>query len=76
MQPPPPLPPIIPTPVDWAKLSIQEWDRISAYGSRHTGGVNFALGDGSVRFVKVTLDLPVLQQLSTRAGGEVLPGDW
>ncbi len=76
VQPPPPLPPIIPTPVDWNALKIQEWDRISAYGSRHTGGVNFALGDGSVRFLKVTLDPFVLQMLSTRTGGEVPPGEW
>ena len=76
VQPPPPLPPIVPPPVDWAKLSIQEWDRISAYGSRHSGGVNFVLGDGSVRFARVTLDVQVLQKLSTRAGAEKFSGDW
>ena len=78
--PPPPDPPIYPPPpppkVPWATLSIREWDRISAYGSRHTGGVNFALGDGSVRFVRLSLDGLVLQQLSTRSGGEVLSSDW
>ena len=47
--------------------------RVNAFGSRHTNGVNFALVDGSVRFITAssTSSLPVLQALSTRAGGEV-----
>ncbi len=75
---PPPVvfPPIPPPPVLWGTLSEQVWERISAYGSKHTGGVNVALGDGSVRFVRETLDPAVLKSLSTRAGGEILPGDW
>ena len=60
----------------WGTLSEQVWERISAYGSKHTGGVNVALGDGSVRFVRETLDPAVLKSLSTRAGGEILPGDY
>ncbi len=74
--PTPTFPPMPPPPVSWAKLSTQVWDRMSAHGSRHTGGVNLALGDASVRFVRVSLDPYVLQGLSTRAGGEVVPGDW
>jgi prepilin-type N-terminal cleavage/methylation domain-containing protein/prepilin-type processing-associated H-X9-DG protein len=48
--------------------------RVCAFGSRHTGGANFTLADGSVRFLTLTgnSDLPVLQALSTRAGGEVV----
>ncbi len=38
--------------------------------SRHTGGVNVALGDGSVRLVSHSIDLPVWRALSTRNGGE------
>jgi prepilin-type N-terminal cleavage/methylation domain-containing protein/prepilin-type processing-associated H-X9-DG protein len=40
--------------------------------SNHTGGVNVLLGDGSVRFVTYTIDLPVWRALGTRSGGEAL----
>ena len=43
--------------------------------SRHPGGVNCLLGDGSVRFVRDSVDLAVWRGASTRAGGEV-PGDF
>jgi len=47
-------------------------DRTAAFGSGHTGGANFCFGDGSVRFLSLTSngDLPLLQALATRAGGE------
>jgi prepilin-type processing-associated H-X9-DG protein len=41
----------------------------------HPGGVNVAMGDGSVRFLRDTTPLPTLQALSTRAGYEIIPGD-
>jgi prepilin-type N-terminal cleavage/methylation domain-containing protein/prepilin-type processing-associated H-X9-DG protein len=41
--------------------------------SRHPGGVNLLLGDGSVRFVSESIDLGAWRALSTRAGGEVIP---
>jgi prepilin-type processing-associated H-X9-DG protein len=39
--------------------------------SRHPGGVNVLLGDGSVRFVTNSVDLNTWRALSTRSGGEV-----
>ena len=39
--------------------------------SRHSGGVNVAMGDGSVRFVSDTIALDVWAALSTSNGGEV-----
>jgi prepilin-type N-terminal cleavage/methylation domain-containing protein/prepilin-type processing-associated H-X9-DG protein len=40
--------------------------------SRHTGGVNVALCDGSVRFVGNTIDWNVWQAVGTSQGGEVI----
>ncbi len=43
--------------------------------SRHPGGVNLLLGDGSVRFVRDSVDLTVWRAAATRDGGEI-PGDF
>ncbi|WP_153558992.1 DUF1559 domain-containing protein [Roseimaritima sediminicola] len=42
------------------------------FSSQHPGGVNFALLDGSVRFLADTVDLRVFQALATRNNGEVV----
>jgi prepilin-type N-terminal cleavage/methylation domain-containing protein/prepilin-type processing-associated H-X9-DG protein len=47
-------------------------NRGCAFGSGHPGGANFALADGSVRFLSDGTSVPTLQALSTRAGGEVI----
>ena len=41
-------------------------------GSKHPGGFNALFGDGSVRFVKLTVSPPLFRGLITRAGGEVV----
>jgi prepilin-type processing-associated H-X9-DG protein len=40
--------------------------------STHPGGVNLVFVDGSVRFIKESIALPVWRALSTRNGGEVV----
>ena len=40
--------------------------------SRHPGGVNVALADGSVRFVTDYVDVATWRAMGTRAGGEVI----
>jgi prepilin-type N-terminal cleavage/methylation domain-containing protein/prepilin-type processing-associated H-X9-DG protein len=52
------------------------WTRsaVGAYAgarSQHSGGVNVAMADGSVRFVTNGIDLAVWRALGTRSGGEV-----
>jgi prepilin-type N-terminal cleavage/methylation domain-containing protein/prepilin-type processing-associated H-X9-DG protein len=41
-------------------------------GSMHPGGANFALGDGSVRFIRESVDMPTYRALASRDGGEVV----
>ncbi len=49
--------------------------RFNGARSRHSGGVNAAMGDGSVRFVKNSTSLPIWRALSTTRGGEVISSD-
>jgi len=45
----------------------------SAARSKHTGGVNAAMADGSVRFFSNSVSLTTWQAMGTRGGGEVVP---
>ncbi len=44
-------------------------------GSRHPGGVNVAFLDGSVRFVKDSVNITTWRAIATKAGGEVVGAD-
>src|SRR5262249_57853998 len=44
--------------------------QVAAARSRHTGGVNAALCDGSIRFFRSTMSLNTWQALGTMNGGE------
>ncbi|MGE3820635.1 MAG: DUF1559 domain-containing protein [Isosphaeraceae bacterium] len=58
---------------------INETSRIDNHNlgarSRHPGGVNALLCDGSVRFVKDTINLNVYGNLATQKGGEIVSAD-
>jgi prepilin-type N-terminal cleavage/methylation domain-containing protein/prepilin-type processing-associated H-X9-DG protein len=45
------------------------------FRSNHPGGANFLFGDGSVHFLKDTINLPTYRALATRALGEVISAD-
>ncbi len=48
------------------------WPVTSGFKSRHPGGANFLVGDGSVVFVSETVDYRVYNELGTRAQGETV----
>jgi prepilin-type N-terminal cleavage/methylation domain-containing protein len=48
---------------------------VANFSSGHPGGSFFAFGDGSVRFVKDTVNPQTFSELATRAGGEVISDD-
>ena len=63
--------------VPWTKPDDLSFDPAAApslhgAGSPHPGGFNASMADGSVRFLKNTIDLNVFRALITRAGGEVI----
>lgn len=60
--------------IDWTPGPDNEDldDRVRGFYSQHAAGSIFAMGDGSTRFVSESIDLQLYQDLSTRAGGEVI----
>jgi prepilin-type N-terminal cleavage/methylation domain-containing protein/prepilin-type processing-associated H-X9-DG protein len=71
----------------WLWISGPDFRQLGQFGfrSQHPGGANFAMGDGSVRFLKETIDMGspifanqnigVYRKLSTIAGGEIISSD-
>ncbi|MFH1920990.1 MAG: DUF1559 domain-containing protein, partial [Planctomycetota bacterium] len=62
----------------WPNCTSDRWDAggyvfLNAR-SRHPGGANHALADGSVRFISETLDFNTYQALGSRDGGETVQG--
>ncbi len=51
------------------------WSFCYGFHSEHPGGANFGLTDGSVKFIKDSIAMPVFNALSTRAGGEIISAD-
>ncbi len=46
------------------------------FGGYHPGGANVAFADGSIRFVRGTIDKRIFEAIATIAGGEELPPGW
>jgi prepilin-type processing-associated H-X9-DG protein len=53
----------------------KEGGSFAASRSRHSGGVNSLLADGSVRFFKNSISVPIWVALGSMAGGEVISSD-
>jgi prepilin-type N-terminal cleavage/methylation domain-containing protein/prepilin-type processing-associated H-X9-DG protein len=55
-----------------AAAGYGQWPTRYSFRSRHVGGIQFAMADGSVRFVSETIPLNLYRAFATRSGGEVL----
>jgi prepilin-type N-terminal cleavage/methylation domain-containing protein/prepilin-type processing-associated H-X9-DG protein len=60
---------------NWVDLPNNKLAGVDDYWSGHPGGCNFVFCDGSVRFVKETINAQVFSFLATRAGGELISSD-
>lgn len=49
---------------------------VNQFYSFHPGGVNFLFCDGHVAFLKTSMNYQVFRSLATRAGGELVSGDY
>ena len=70
---PPNVPPVVCYYTD--TFRCHECDGAMNPTSNHPGGVNLTMMDGSVRFIKNTINLPTWWAIGTRAGGEVISSD-
>jgi hypothetical protein len=52
--------------------NIGDWPNVYSFRSRHPGGAQFAIGDGSVQFVSETINIAIYRAIATRAGSEVV----
>lgn len=53
-------------------INVNNWPNNYNFNSRHTGGGNFGLGDGSVRFVSDNVDTAVYRGYASMSSGEVV----
>ncbi len=65
-----------PTATTWADNDMSWAAYEVSFGSRHAGGANFVMGDGSVRFIRDTISPAAFSAMGTRAGGEVINVDF
>ena len=56
-------------------VNTRSYEGISTAGSGHPGGVNVLFGDGSVRFVKSTINYGIWYAVGSRNGGELVSSD-
>ncbi|MCE3019321.1 MAG: DUF1559 domain-containing protein [Pirellula sp.] len=47
------------------------WNTAEGFKSRHTGGAQFTMGDGSVQFISQGVDMILYNAMGSKAGGEV-----
>jgi len=55
--------------------NFAQYNGLKTFRSRHAGGVNTLMGDGSVKFIKNSVNQTNWWALGTKAGGEVISAD-
>ena len=67
-------------PLNTFEESVDGWNNLwytaCGFKSRHPGGANFLICDGSVHFLSDTIDYRLYNELGTRGGGEVVQVPW
>jgi prepilin-type processing-associated H-X9-DG protein len=53
-------------------VNIGDWPNNYNFNSRHTGGGNFGLGDGGVRFVTENIDTEIYRGYASISSGEIV----
>ncbi len=64
------IPPNVKQP-DGTEYPMQQWWNTYSFSSVHPGGVQFAMTDGSIRFVIDSIDLATYRAMATRSRGDV-----
>ena len=62
-------------PIPGAPAAGKGFTQVGGFASPHAGGANFNLGDGSVRFLKNSINAEVYHYLGNRADGEMISAD-
>lgn len=65
------IPPNVNLKKEFGAAPTWNWENTYSFRSRHPGGLQFALADGSVRFLRANLDLAIYRGASTTQGGEI-----
>ena len=60
----------LPPKADWQDPTLNHGENL--FGSSHSGGANFALADGSIRFITFNISQPNFLAMGTAANGEVI----
>jgi prepilin-type N-terminal cleavage/methylation domain-containing protein/prepilin-type processing-associated H-X9-DG protein len=58
--------------IDGTEYTPSDWPNVYSFHSRHTNGLNFALADGSVTFIRDDIELSLYRALATIRAGEVV----
>ena len=53
-------------------IPASDWPTNYSFASAHTGGGQFLMGDGAVKFISENIDLQLYRNAATISGGEVL----